>query len=612
MPVRAPVQKNDRWTFATWFSGFGAADYVKFKEELISDIAKMRTKASSLREESQEIAVALKDFEMLMDRLGHLSSYLECLLAENADDEPVKTEKASIATLDAEATKLHSSFESLLASLPDKIFQAILASAPLKGAEHTIQRMQEVGKHKMKPPMEELAADLNVDGLHAWGRLYSTLASQMQFSMTFPDGHTEIVPMAKRRALMADPNRALRKAAFEEGQKPWNDHAETLAACLNGIAGTRLSLYKHRKTAHFLDLPLFESALSKKSLDALLEAIRRDIELPRRSLRAAARLQGTKALHYYDLEAPQIVAPDETSLPWEKACEIVGGSFSSAYPELGAYFRDMLQKNWIEAEPRPAKLPGAFCTGSRWKKEERVYMSFHGGPHDLVTLAHEVGHAWHSYVLRPKRSFASHYPMTLAETASNFGEMLVLDSLMQEPKISPKKKASLIDQQMLRAHAYLLNILMRYEFENAFYTKRAEGELSVSKLRDLMSKTQLDIYGDTLLPDGTDPMFWAYKMHFFITDLSFYNFPYVFGYLLSQALFARFKEEGASFLPHYKAFLSETGNATCEEVARETLGVDLTNPDFWSSAVRTIEPTIREYEALASKKSSKKAIGRSV
>jgi oligoendopeptidase F len=458
--------------------------------------------------------------------------------------------------------------------------------------------MREQGLRQMPGQMEALAADLNVNGLHAWGRLYDTLTGQMAFEMTFPDGHSELVPMSRRRALMAEPDRALREAAFHAGQKPWQEHSVTLAAALNGIAGTRLSLDGHRGVPHFLDTPLFDGAMTRASLEAMLEAIQTHLELPRRAIRQAARLQGTAALHYFDLEAPQVASPEAKALTWEEACGTVERAFSAAYPKLGDYFRELLKQRWIEAQPRAGKRPGAFCTGSELRKEERIYMTFHGTVHDMVTLAHEAGHAWHSCVLRPARSYASHYPMTLAETASNFGEMILLSGLMEDPTITPATKAYLLDQEMLRAHAYLINIPMRYEFEKAFYTERRDGEVSVSRMSELMTEAQRKLYGDTLLPDGTDPLFWAYKMHFFITEVSFYNFPYVFGYLLSQALFARFKAEGAAFLPRYEAFLRMTGSASCEEVVKQTLGEDLTDPAFWATALRAIEPTLEAYEAL--------------
>ncbi|MBE2284939.1 MAG: M3 family oligoendopeptidase [Prosthecobacter sp.] len=588
----------DRWSLESWFSGFGKADYIDFKAALVADIDALKKRASALGSDANEIVGVINTLEAVGDRLGHLSAYLGCLSADDANDEAVKADEAWISTLEAENTKLLASLRSALAALSDAAFDSMLAESSLKDAEHTVKRLRHEGQHQMSAEMESLAADLNVNGLHAWGRLYDTLTGKMEFEMTFPDGHKEIVPMSRRRALMSEPDRKVREAAFHDGQKPWNEHATTLAAALNGIAGTRLSLYGRRGLPHFLDTPLFDGAMSRNSLDAMLEAIHANIELPRRAIRKAAKLQGTAALHYFDLEAPQIAAPDEKELTWDEACKTVDHAFSAAYPKLGAYFREMLAQRWIEAQPRAGKRPGAFCTGSQLKHEERVYMTFHKTVHDMVTLAHEVGHAWHSCVLRPARSFAAGYPMTLAETASNFGEMILLDGLMSDPGITEATKAYLLDQEMLRAHAYLINIPMRYEFEKAFYTERAGGELSVSRFSELMSEAQRKLYGDTLLPDGTDPMFWAYKMHFFITGVSFYNFPYVFGYLLSQALFARFKAEGAAFLPRYEAFLAMTGSATCEEVVKKTLGEDLTKPDFWATALKAIEPSLVAYERV--------------
>lgn len=588
----------DRWSLESWFTAFAAPDYAAFKVDLVRDVESLKLRAGKLGAEVPEIVQVIADFENLSDRLGHLSAYLGCLSADDASNEAVKSDEAWISTLEAESLKLSASLRGALAILSDAAFAEVLAAPALAGADHAVKRMREEGRHQMSPDLEALAADLNVNGLHAWGRLYDTLTGKMVFDMTFPDGHTESVPMARRRALMSEPDCRLREAAFHAGQKPWVDHADTLAAGLNGIAGTRLNLYSRRGIPHFLDTPLFDGAMSRASLDAMLEAIHTNIELPRRALRTAAKLQGTPALHYFDLEAPQIAAPEEKPLSWDEACATVERAFTAAYPKLGQYFSDMLKQRWVEAQPRAGKRPGAFCTGSQLKHEERIYMTWHGTVHDMVTLAHEAGHAWHSCVLRPARSFAANYPMTLAETASNFGEMILLSGLMSDPALTPGMKAYLLDQEMLRAHAYLINIPMRYEFEKAFYAERAAGEVPVSRLRELMTEAQRQLYGDTLLPDGTDPMFWAYKMHFHISGISFYNFPYVFGYLLSQALFARFKEEGASFLPRYEAFLAMTGSASCEEVALKTLGADLTSPDFWTTALKAMEPTLVEYEKL--------------
>lgn len=598
MSVDTPLTP-DRWSLVSWFSAFAAPDYVAFKTALSDDLELMQKRALTLKADVAELVKMIVDFEALNDRLGHLSAYLGCLSADDASDEAVKSDEAWISTLEAGSLKIKARLHGALAALSEPAFAQVLAAESLQGAGHAVRRMREDGLHQMSAEMESLAADLNVNGLHAWGRLYDTLTGKMVFDMTFPDGHTESVPMARRRALMSEPDRRLREAAFHAGQKPWLDHADTLAAGLNGIAGTRLKLYESRGLSHFLDAPLFDGGMSRASLEAMMTAIHEHIELPRRAIRTAAKLQGTSALHFFDMEAPQVVAPDEKPLTWDEACATVERAFKSAYPRLGDYFQKILQQRWVEAQPRKGKRPGAFCTGSLLKREERIYMTWHGTVHDMVTLAHEAGHAWHSCVLRPARSLAASYPMTLAETASNFGEMILLNGLLTDDALTPAMKKYLLDQEMLRAHAYLINIPMRYEFEKAFYTQRAGGEVSVSKLGELMNETQRKMYGDTLLPEGTDPMFWASKMHFFITGVSFYNFPYVFGYLLSQALFARFKAEGASFLPRYEAFLAATGSASCEEVAHQTLGADLTSVAFWSEALRAMEPTLLEYEKLA-------------
>jgi oligoendopeptidase F len=591
----------DRWSLESWFTAFGAPDYETFKAELATDLRAQLRSAGEADSSPELLAQMLVNFEQLNDRLGHLSAFLGCLSADDATNEAVKMDEAWASTLDAEKEKLRATIQNKLARLDDTTFSQLLTIPSLDGAGYSVRRMREEGLRQMPPGLESLAADLNVNGLHAWGRLYDTLTGKMEFPMTFPDGHTEIVPMARRRALMSEPDRRLRETAFHTGQKPWNEHADTLGAALNGIAGTRLSLYGHRGIQHFLDTPLFDSGMSRASLDAMLAAIHANIELPRRAIRTAAKLQGTPALHFFDLEAPQVAAPDAKPLTWDDACDTVATAFSRAYPQLGDYFRTMLSNRWIEAQPRPGKRPGAFCTGSLLRHEERVYMTWHGTVHDMVTLAHEAGHAWHSCVLRPARSFAANYPMTLAETASNFGEMILLDGLLNHSSISPLMNDYLLDQEMLRAHAYLINIPMRYEFEHSLYAARADGEVPVSRLREMMDAAQRKLYGDTLLPDGTDPMFWASKMHFFITGVSFYNFPYVFGYLLSQALFARFKAEGRSFLKNYEAFLAATGSASCEEIAMQTLGADLTSPEFWTSALRSIAPTLEAYEKIPSR-----------
>jgi oligoendopeptidase F len=351
---------------------------------------------------------------------------------------------------------------------------------------------------------------------------------------------------------------------------------------------------------HFLDIALFQSAITKRTLEALFEAVFAGLELPRRILRLKARLMGSRGIAWYDLGAPLALA-DQQRLTWERAKAIVQTSFSNAYPQLGDFFSSVVGRNWIDWEPRPGKRPGAFCTGSLLTRESRIFMTYNESLGDVLTLAHESGHAFHSHVMRDLRPFARSYPMTLAETASTFSELVLLEAALRDPAVTDASRALLLDMEIGHSAVYLLDIPVRYEFEKAFYVERERGEVSVSRFKSLMVETQRRIVGDALEEGGEDPYFWASKLHFYITGTTFYNFPYTFGFLLSRGLFSLWKNEGSKFLPRYENFLRLAGSDTAENVARRTIGCDLESPAFWSEAIASLEEPMKRLEELVPK-----------
>jgi oligoendopeptidase F len=225
-------------------------------------------------------------------------------------------------------------------------------------------------------------------------------------------------------------------------------------------------------------------------------------------------------------------------------------------------------------------------------------MTYNDTMGDVLTLAHELGHAFHGHTMGSARTLARSYPMTLAESASTFGEMLLMRGLLDEPAISNELKAFILDLEISHAAVYLLDIPVRFEFEKAFYEERAEGEIVVSRLKELMVETQRRVVGDVLEDGGEDPYFWASKLHFYITGVTFYNFPYTFGFLLSRGLFSQFLKQGPTFLPKYESFLQRSGNDTVENVVAQCLGVDLTQPDFWVEAIHSLKEPHRRLEQL--------------
>ena len=228
-------------------------------------------------------------------------------------------------------------------------------------------------------------------------------------------------------------------------------------------------------------------------------------------------------------------------------------------------------------------------------------MTYNQSLGDVLTLAHEAGHAYHGAIMRDVRPYGRGYPMTLAETASTFGEQVLMNGILDDPAISAAQKARILDVETGRGATYLLDIPVRYEFERAFYEERARGPLTVSRLKDLMVQIQGNVFGDVLEVGAEDGYFWASKLHFYITGLTFYNFPYTFGYLLSRALYAMFKKDGTGFLPRYEELLRQAGSDTVENVVQHTVARDIETPEFWAEAIDSLEDPLARLERLLPK-----------
>ena len=589
------------WDLTSYFPEFNGPEMKKFKKELKEDIESIRLEASSLSslntDNQGEWEKIFLDSEDLTMRYSHLRSYIGCLASADSLNEEHLREEAEMSVLGAEFSKLSSVLLNAVKDTPNDVFKTFTKRQALNDAAYYLNRVREESQKRMDPENEILAADLGVDGIGAWGRLYDTASSKLEFDMEYTDGNKARLPMSQRRSLMEKPDRQTRKAAFEGGNEAWKSIEDVTASALNSIAGTRLTLNRHRGIDHFLDVALFQASISKKTLDAMLEAIYSEIELPREILRLKAKTMNRENIAWYDLGAPMDLE-FKKKLTWEEAQRLVKNSFSASYPELGTFVKNVFEKNWVDWESREGKRPGGFCTGSLLTKESRIFMTYNETIGDVLTLAHEAGHAFHSHVMRKIRPYSHFYPMTLAESASTFGEMILTEGILEDPSINKAEKTLILDTEINHGAIYLMDIPVRYEFEKAFYEERQKGEVSVSRLKELMIETQRKIFGDILEDGGEDPYFWASKLHFYITGVTFYNFPYTFGYLLSRGLFAMFKKEGKEFLPKYEEFLRLTGSDTAENVARRSIGHDLESPEFWVESIHTLNEPLNKLKQL--------------
>jgi oligoendopeptidase F len=593
------------WDLSSYFPEFGGPALSDFKQQLIADLEQASRAAGALpalteEADSQEAYSRLiHQVEALSKAISHLYSYIGCLSSADASNEAFQVEEGWLAEQMSALSKLRIPLLEGLKDAGADAFKLLIEREDLKDAAYPVSRMRTDGQKRMSAPEESLAAELGINGIHAWGRLYDRVSGNLKFRMKQRDGSEKMLSISQARSLMGNEDPEVRDSAFAGYTEAWTSVEQVCAAALNAIGGTRHSLYKERGIGHFLEPALFQAGCTRATLEALMEAVDLESDFPREILRYKARRMGKAALQWQDLESPiPLGLGDGRPISWQNGVEWTSQAYRNAFPELGAFFDHMIEHRWIDYSPRDNKRPGGFCTGSDITDEPRIYMTFNGDMGSVTTLAHEAGHAYHHHVMKGIRVMAREYPMTLAESASTFGESILIDGIVNDPDQPREVKLRLLEALVGSIPSYLINIPMRFHFEKAFYEARATAELSVSELKALMVRAQRECYRDVLAEGGEDPHFWASKLHFYISGISFYNFPYTFGFLLSRGLYNVFKDEGTRFLPKYKEFLRMTGSMPAEDVASRILGVNLSEPDFWQGAIRSLTPSFEEMKRL--------------
>jgi pepF/M3 family oligoendopeptidase len=443
---------------------------------------------------------------------------------------------------------------------------------------------------------EDMITTLGVDGYHAWGQLYDLLVGDIRVKVIV-DGEEKELSVGQANNLSSHENASTRKEAFEALETAWTDKEEFFAKTLNHIAGFRLAVYEKRGWESVLEEPLNINRMKQETLDAMWGAISKNKAPFVEYLNVKSTMLKEKGMHWYDLDAP--VSASTEKMDYQQGAEFILKHFKEFGPKLEAFTRNAFEKGWIEAEDRPNKRPGGFCTGMPVSEESRIFMTYSGTMSNVSTLAHELGHAFHSYALRPVHWINRQYAMGVAETASTFAEMIVADAAVKEAKTDDEKIA-LLEDKIQRSVAFFMNIHARFLFETRFYEERKKGIVSATKLNELMETAQKEAYGDAL--ETTHPHFWASKLHFYITEVPFYNFPYTFGYLFSLSIYAKAINEGANFEEKYIALLQDTAVMSVEDLAMKHLGEDITKEAFWIKGINLCIQDVNEFIQLTNAK----------
>ncbi|MDC7223241.1 MAG: M3 family oligoendopeptidase [Spirochaetales bacterium] len=460
------------------------------------------------------------------------------------------------------------------------------ASPVLKDFIFFLSEAREDRAYQMAPELEDLAADLSRSGGSAWGRLQQSLSATLKTEWEPGEWKT----VTQLRLMAADPDREIRRKAWELELKCWKSVETALAASLNGVKGFTHTLNSRRGYDSTLQRSVRQARMERKTLDAMIEAMEESLPLFRRYLKAKAAKMGLETLSWYD-----IIAPAESSArkwEWEETRAFIEKNFAALSPAYGEFGKKAFEENWIDARPREGKVGGAYCIGFPLQKESRIMTNFDGSFTDVSTVAHELGHAWHSDVLKDAPPLHRDYPMTLAETASIFSEILVSQSYYGQA--APEEKEALLGESLADANQVITDILSRFYFERELMERRAEGELSAEELNEMMLRAQEATYGEALNREERHPWMWAVKGHYYSQDLAFYNFPYAFGLLFAWGLYSLYEEMGADFEPLYRQVLEMTGKAGAEECAARA-GIDLTDKAFWRRSLERIGKQIEEF-----------------
>lgn len=584
------------WDLSKLYSGFDDPKLIADAGAAFEQVASIRAMIAKLPGDApaENLAAVVRAMQSAAGLQIKISEFAYLTLAVDANCEPARAFYSRVIDLNAEWAQLNSALSRYLGGADD--LEAQIESNSLL-AEHAfmLRELKKDAAHVIDPAVEPAVLKMQMTGGTSWEQLRDQLDSNLMIPFE-QDGREVQLPLSAIRGLANSPSADVRRRAYEAELAAYPRIEIPMAACLNGIKGEALTLCELRHYDSVLDTALDASRMDRATLDALLSAMRKSLPMFRRYFRLKARLLGYDGgLKFYDLCAPVGEAGQKYTLDEARDMLVeVMGRFS---PRMAGLIDRAFRVRWIDAYPREGKQGGAFCSGVHPLGISYVMTNFEGSYSSVSTLAHELGHAYHSSCLNDASVLMCDYPMPLAETASIFNETLLMEKTLETA--GDATKLTLLEQQIGDAAQVVVDILSRYLFETEVVERRKDHPLSPRELCAIMLEAQKQTYGDGLDPKFLHPYMWACKPHYYSTSIHFYNFPYAFGMLFGLGVYARYLEKGEAFLPEYDRLLAATGSGSVREVAA-SVGIDVADEAFWMQSIQTLEEKVDAFERLAS------------
>ena len=576
-----------KWNLDILYGGFDTPEYLndyKELEGLVESMPKFNKEASAL--DGTELC---KKYVALNEKTSYLTSklaiYANLCYSVNTKDTDAASWLGKVMDLMSATAAPDAALRKKVAALD---IDKIIAECPeLAEFSYYLGNIKRDSKYLLGDGEEAVFAKMAISGASAWSDLQSSLTSSVKVKY---DGKE--IGLSSVRNLAYSPDSETRKKAYEAELNCYGSIKDSVAFALNSIKLQVINECEMRGYASPLDKTLYQSRMKRETLEALIGAMEEYLPVFRKYLKAKAYALGHEgSLPWYDLFAP--MGKSEGTYTVEDAKAYLLSIFSKFDPELHDMVKCAFENAWIDFYPRDGKVGGAFDCGVPSAKESRVLTNFDGSFSDIVTLAHELGHSFHDRQVFANSVLNQDYSMPVAETASTFNEVLVMATAISEAK-SKDEKLALIENQLMDACQIITDIYSRYTFESMVFENRKNEFMDADRMCDLMTEAQKKAYGDGLDENVMHPYMWLCKGHYYSGGLSFYNYPYAFGGLFARGLYAKYLEEGSTFVATYKKLLRATGISDVEDAAL-IAGIDLTDKEFWRKGLSVIADEIDEF-----------------
>lgn len=593
---------KDNWDMESVFPG--GSESSAFQNRLVEVSNSIREFSEKLGEWNSDessndftpLKSLLEQYEKISNALGEMGSFSNGLASANITDQKALKNTNAVANLRKDFSSEIIILNKKISALTEDQFNTLLEDDFFNAMRFPLKEIRNNEADLLSTEEETIINSLSLDGLHGWGNMYNQLVASIQIPVT-EDGETKYYSAGQFENKMgSEENPEKREELLKIWEEEWNKKADLFATTLNHLSGFRLNNYELHDYKDYMKVPLDYNRMEEKTLDTMWNTIAKNKSPLKKYFERKAQLLGVEQLGWLDVHASVDVGDYKNKkYTYDEAAEFIIDNFKSFSPKMAEMSRRAFEEQWIEAEDRPGKRPGGYCSNLPESKQSRIFMTFAGSTGNVSTLAHELGHAFHSYVMRDLPLLNQRYAMNVAETASTFAELVVSNATI-ENAASEAEKINLIDEKISRSVAFMMNIHARYIFERNLYDERQKGTLDSNRLKELMKDAQEEAYEDAL--KSYHPMFWATKLHFHITGVPFYNFPYTFGYFFSLGIYNRFLEDENVTEDDYIALLRDTASMTTEDLAEKHLNVDLRKPDFWQEALESVHKDIEEFLEL--------------